>query len=357
MSSGRTKKTLVCAVSGSTWIRIVTYASCVERTNGARLDTNGAVLARHDKGLASEIRDCLVTREDRQMSGPLWLLRRPREVRATRLSRQWNARFDTGNQAVGVLSLVNRTQAGPAGTISAGLVVDPWHPCEQLDHPDVARVQATRTQVVAHVALQRDRVRFGLRSLGAKDLAVPLAERGNLSVGEDGLLAIPGHAVVAYGLVIDDVVTLIESDAAVVACLIMNAEGQSGVGVVRGGCDLVEQDRGIDGGLCHDHAVAGGLQLRFDQFCHRKHITHLWFVLVPGNVQTGDRVDSPDCRAVAGIDHDDGPPGRWHRGPRGPRRGLRMARVSNHAGWSVARRVCGRDGRRCRVGRRIPRGT
>src|SRR6476469_4430041 len=39
MSSGRTKKTLVCAVSGSTWIRIGTYASCVERTNGARLDT------------------------------------------------------------------------------------------------------------------------------------------------------------------------------------------------------------------------------------------------------------------------------------------------------------------------------
>src|SRR6478736_8125281 len=59
MSSGRTKKTLVCAVSGSTWIRIVTYASCVERTNGARLDTNGAVLARHDQGLANEIRDCL----------------------------------------------------------------------------------------------------------------------------------------------------------------------------------------------------------------------------------------------------------------------------------------------------------
>src|SRR6478735_2691001 len=337
MSSGRTKKTLVCAVSGSTWIRIVTYASCVERTNGARLDTNGAVLARHDQGLASEIRDCLVTREDRQMSGPLWLLRRPREVRATRLSRQWNARFDTGNQAVGVLSLVSRTQAGPAGTISAGLVVDPWHTCEQLDHPDVARVQATRTQVVAHVALQRDRVRFSLRSLGAKDLAVLMAERGNLSVGEDGLLAVPGHAVVA--------------------CLIMNAEGQSGVGVVGGGCDLVEQDRGIDSGLCHAHAVAGGLQLRFDQFCHRKHITHLWFVLIPRNVQTGDRVDSPDCRAMAGIDHDDGPAGRWHRGPRGPRRCLRMARVSNDAGWSMARRVCGRDGRRCRVGRRIPRGT
>src|SRR6478736_1963085 len=80
MSSGRTKKTLVCAVSGSTWIRIVTYASCVERTNGARLDTNGAVLARHDQGLASEIRDCLATREDRQMSGPLRLLRRPRST-------------------------------------------------------------------------------------------------------------------------------------------------------------------------------------------------------------------------------------------------------------------------------------
>src|SRR5690348_8661194 len=108
MSSGRTKRTLVSAVSGSTWIRIVTYASCMERTNGARLDTHGAVLARHDQGLANEIRDCLGTRGRSSDAGPTSVASSVPKARASRLSRQWNARFDTGHQAVGVLSLVRR---------------------------------------------------------------------------------------------------------------------------------------------------------------------------------------------------------------------------------------------------------